>query len=250
MLKELRAQAGVSSFLSRHNSNPKVAKAEQLLGVRTAVLHLAPGNMSGFEVCQSRSPGCTAACLHFAGNPLAQGGKDRSRINKTLFFFQHRRRFMDALRRELANHARTAERRQLHPAVRLNGTSDLPWERIRGDFGTLLEAFPEITFYDYTAVVERLRRPLPPNYHLTFSVKENNLAESLEAAHRGFNLAAVFDDALPSYFLGMPVIDGDEHDYRPADPKGVVVGLSAKGRRAKEDTTGFVLGGEPSALAA
>jgi hypothetical protein len=35
------------------------------------------------------------------------------------------------------------------------------------------------------------------------------------------------------------VIDGDEHDYRPADDKGVIVGLRAKGKAIK-DKSGFV----------
>jgi hypothetical protein len=239
MLKALRAQAGVSSFLSRHNSNPKIAKAELKLGVRTAVLHLAPADMSGFEVCPGRSPGCTAACLHFAGNPLAQSQKDRSRIARTRFFFHHRREFMRALQREIQNHAATARRRGLAPAVRLNGTSDLPWERVRGDFGTLMETFPEISFYDYTAVIQRLRAPLPANYNLTFSLKENNLPEALEALELGFNVAAVFD-ALPERYFGRPVIDGDEHDYRPSDPANVIVGLRAKGTKARSDASGFV----------
>jgi hypothetical protein len=36
-------------------------------------------------------------------------------------------------------------------------------------------------------------------------------------------------------------INGDENDLRFLDPKGVVVGLTAKGK-AKSDTSGFVVG--------
>jgi len=35
-------------------------------------------------------------------------------------------------------------------------------------------------------------------------------------------------------------VDGDEHDFRPADPKGCIVALKAKGD-ARKDTSGFVL---------
>jgi hypothetical protein len=50
----------------------------------------------------------------------------------------------------------------------------------------------------------------------------------------------VFRNALPATFLGLPVINGDESDIRPYDPRGVVVGLKAKGS-AKHDTSGFVV---------
>jgi len=53
------------------------------------------------------------------------------------------------------------------------------------------------------------------------------------------NVAAVFHK-VPETYLGRPVINGDETDLRFLDPKGVIVGLKAKGK-AKKDTTGFVV---------
>jgi hypothetical protein len=53
------------------------------------------------------------------------------------------------------------------------------------------------------------------------------------------NIAAVFKE-LPEKYIGRPVINGDETDLRFLDPKGVIVGLKAKGK-AKKDTTGFVV---------
>jgi hypothetical protein len=44
----------------------------------------------------------------------------------------------------------------------------------------------------------------------------------------------------PQHLFGLPVISGMEHDLRFLDPKGVIVGLEAKGE-AKYDTTGFVV---------
>jgi len=58
---------------------------------------------------------------------------------------------------------------------------------------------------------------------------------------RGFNVAVVFGSGLPETYLGYPVIDGDKHDLRFLDPKGVIVGLSPKGNRAKRDESGFVI---------
>ena len=249
--KELKARHGVTSLRSSHNSNPKVAKAEKKLGIRTAVLHLAPADMSGHEVCPNRSPGCTAACLHFAGAQHYQTNKDKARVARTRFFFKYRELFIERLAIEIAKHERAAIKQGLKPAVRLNGTSDLAWERLKGADGkTIVERFPAVQFYDYTAVINRLRRPLPANYHLTFSLKENNMAHALEAKALGFNVAAVFVDTLPERLFGLPVIDGDEHDYRPADPRGCIVGLKVKGNKGKADQSGFVLGYEALPLAA
>jgi hypothetical protein len=53
-------------------------------------------------------------------------------------------------------------------------------------------------------------------------------------------MAVVFRGELPETFRGLPVIDGDKDDLRFLDPKGVVVGLKAKGS-AKHDKSGFVI---------
>jgi hypothetical protein len=124
----------------------------------------------------------------------------------------------------------------------LNGTSDLPWERIDP---SLFALNPDVTFYDYTKIAGRFRG-LPANYHLTFSRSETNdrIARSWLILGAG-NVAVVFDTpkgrALPSHWNGFPVIDGDTDDLRFLDPKGVVVGLRAKGKARKGDEYGFVV---------
>ena len=44
---------------------------------------------------------------------------------------------------------------------------------------------------------------------------------------------------MPETYNGVAVFNGDDSDLRFLDPKGVVVGLYAKGK-AKKDTSGFV----------
>jgi hypothetical protein len=60
---------------------------------------------------------------------------------------------------------------------------------------------------------------------------------------QGYNVAVVFGIKktlpMPATYNGTTVFNGDESDLRFLDPKGVVVGLYAKGK-AKKDTTGFV----------
>ena len=232
---------GVSSLLSRPESNPKLAKGSKL-GVLSAPLHLAPADLSGYEVCPMASKGCRAACLHTAGNPVYMAGKERARIARTRMHFQARELFLACLVIEIEALVRKARKLNMEPAVRLNATSDIPWERVRVQgHRNIMEMFPEVQFYDYTKRFNR--RDLPSNYHLTFSLAEDNDADAMEAFHRGMNVAVVFDvdegEPLPATYGGSPVIDGDEHDFRPLDPRGVIVGLRAKGD-AIGDKSGFV----------
>ena len=223
--------------------NPKIAKG-QARGYLSAVLHLAPADLSGRNVCQYSSAACRAVCLNTAG----RGGTFRkgettnaiqeARKARTRFFFEARLTFLAQLAEEIAAHVRRAARVRLIPTIRLNGTSDLPWERIRtADGRTIFETFPTVQFYDYTKVPGRA---CPANYHLTFSLSESNDVSASQALRAGLNVAVVFrTKAFPATYMGRPVVNGDETDLRFLDASGVIVGLSAKGR-AKHDASGFV----------
>jgi hypothetical protein len=127
--------------------------------------------------------------------------------------------------------------------VRLNGTSDIAWERVDPD---LFQLFSGVQFYDYTKSPQRMRNYLtgllPENYHLTFSRTESNEPECSKVLARGGNVAVCFATLPPLgiEYLGAPVVNGDAHDLRFQDRSGVVVGLTAKGR-AKHDRTGFTV---------
>ena len=84
------------------------------------------------------------------------------------------------------------------------------------------------------------RGEYPPNYHLTYSLNEDNYDKAMQVLNEGGNIAVVFRKDLPQTFKGYQVVNGDEHDLRLLDPKNVVVGLKAKGK-AKTDTSGFVM---------
>jgi hypothetical protein len=132
-----------------------------------------------------------------------------------------------------------AEKKGMIPAFRLNGTSDLSWEKYEvADGKNLFQLFPEVQFYDYTKVLGRKVSDIK-NYHLTFSNADGNLNDVLSAQKAGLNIAVVFDK-LPQKYLSWNVVDGDETDLRFLDPKAVIVGLKAKGR-ARKDTSGFVV---------
>jgi hypothetical protein len=219
--------------------NYKTSKGEKL-GILTGVMYLAPAKISGFEVCPRRSVGCTDACLYTAGMG-AFSNVQQARIAKTIAFFEKREEFMSQLRKDIKALVRKAEKANMIPAVRLNGTSDIEWTR----FG-LMEEFPDVQFYDYTKVFGRLEKEkIPTNYHITFSKNESNAVECVSALKLGVNVAVVFatkkDDKLPETWNGYPVYDGDDTDVRFQDPKGgYVIGLRAKGK-AKKDMTDFVV---------
>jgi hypothetical protein len=147
---------------------------------------------------------------------------------------------MTQLRKDIKALAKKAKKLNMTPAIRLNGTSDLEWTR----FG-LMQEFPEIQFYDYTKVLNRLTKDIPANYHITFSQSESNGFEVATALNSGFNAAVVFavekGKEMIKEWNGFPVYDGDDTDLRFMDPKGgYVIGLRAKGR-ARKDTSGFVV---------
>lgn len=208
------------------------------LRVLTAIFHLAPSRISGYQVCPMASIGCAAACLYTSGR--GKFGKTKAaRIRKTRQFFEDRDALLDLIVKDIRAVIRKANREGLIPAFRLNGTSDIRWEYVAVQgYKNLMEMFPTVQFYDYTAIPNR--RDLPPNYHLTFSRKEDNEHHALNELYAGFNVAVVFRHRLPETWHGFRVIDGTEHDVRFLDPENVVVGLLAKAD-AIHDTSGFVV---------
>ena len=232
--------------------NPKVLKG-QAQGYNTYILHLAPADVSGYETCAKRTAGCTAACLNTAGRGgMFKRGEStnviqEARKRKTRMFFENRVEFMVLLVKDIELAIKQSARLGLIPVFRLNGTSDLAFEKyevVRNGklFRNVFAAFPEVQFYDYTKILGRKVKDIP-NYQLTFSAADGNDSDVYKAIAEGLNVAVVFGvkktDALPTEYLGREVFNGDESDLRFLDPKDVIVGLYAKGK-AKKDTSGFV----------
>lgn len=224
--------------------NPKLLKGEKK-GYMSFVLHLAPSDLSGKNTCPKATAGCKAACLNTAGRGgMFKKGEttnviQQARIRKTKMFFENRDEFLTQLRSDITNGIKQAEKKGLIPAFRLNGTSDISWEKYEiADGKNIFQMFPDVQFYDYTKINNRKVSHIK-NYHLTFSKADGNDMDVRLAVSNGLNVAAVFR-SLPESYLGRPVINGDETDLRFLDPKGVIVGLKAKGK-ARKDTSGFVI---------
>ena len=223
--------------------NDKTLKSLSL-GYLTFGIHFAHSDLSGIDVCPDASEGCKLACLDFAGRGQ-MGNVKEARIEKTKTFFSDIPIFMLRLHKEIEKAISYANKKQLQACFRLNLTSDVKWEKIKYLGKTIFEHFPSVQFYDYTKSFARLKLNIP-NYHLTFSRSESqtNHVHCALALQAGHNVAAVFSTKkgfeLPSEYNGKEVIDGDKHDLRFIDKRGVIVGLRAKGP-AKNDQSGFVI---------
>ena len=220
-------------------ANPKIQKGTKL-GYLSFILHLAPSDLSGKNTCPKATKGCIAACLNTAGRGgMFKRGEttnviQKARIRKTQYFFNNRAEFMKDLYADICKGIRLANKLGLTPVFRLNGTSDLSWEKYEMTEGkNVFDVFAGIQFYDYTKVLGRKVKHIE-NYHLTFSKADGHDADVAEAFMQGMSVVAVYDK-IPA---GVP--SADETDLRFLDPKGIMLGLKAKGR-AKKDYSGFVI---------
>lgn len=232
---------GFHKLLTMGFQTPKLEKSDNKdYGFKSAIQYLKPHKSSGLmNMCPQASVGCAAACLNTAGRGRYDNIQ-QARYNRTKLFVNDRTSYHRLLIREIEAFVKKCKKTKDVPAIRLNGTSDLKWEEM---FPGLIDAYPEVQFYDYTKVEKRMMRylngELPVNYHLTFSRSESNDAACKRVLKRGGNVVVVFDK-VPNEWNGHQVYDADSHDLRFLDPKGGVGGLKAKGK-AKHDTTGFVV---------
>lgn len=220
----------------------KTVKGEKI-GYLTGILYLAPAKTTKYNTCSmAEKAQCDKACLYSAGRG-AFSSVQQSRIDKTLYFYEARDEFMLTLAKNIVSLIKKAEKLGLKPLVRLNGTSDIRWESVPFEYhANIMEAFPNVQFYDYTK--DANRKDLPENYDLTFSYSGvSTFAPYVEKAQsKGMRMAVVFrkESTIPTFFKGIRVVSGDNSDVRHLDDQGVIVGLYAKGA-AKRDTTGFVV---------
>ena len=246
------------SLLSNPITNYK-AKKNQSLGVDTYFLSLAQSDTSGYNVCpmanktnetNPNKSNCSLVCVAKRGNgiyPSVISG----RINKTKRFFEDRENFMTELVVEIAKAIIKSNGKNITPTFRLNAYSDIKWENITvNKFGdnTIFELFPDIQFYDYTKLPNRIT---PFNYALTYS-HWGNWETTEQAIEQGQNVAMVFNvkkaHRLPKMFKGRVVVDGDKTDLRTPQNDGLkaIVGLRAKMSMANinkelDKTTSFVV---------
>ena len=224
-------------------------------GVLTGIQYLSPHTVGelGFTLCPWSTPGCRRGCLYNSGYARIFPSVNQSRRRKTWEAFGESTGITSPAPgyvRELTTDALTltavAERYGMAPAVRLNGTSDVPWWQCVDLSGLVAQG---LNVYDYTKAPRALTREAPAWWHLTYSVTERPMSwvEARRYMDDGAGAAVVFT---PSKFTeavgvgewrGYPVVDGTTHDVRFRDPPGVVVALKALPGPARTDSTGWVI---------
>jgi hypothetical protein len=223
-------------------SSARITQSAHSDYVRTLICYAAPD----FILCPSASDECMVNCL---GGSIGSGHLEIERIKSKSGPIWNARMERRAVMKRWIDNGRMGKEdtdaftkylkriaKTYKVAVRINGTSDI----CPSVFLELMNRLPEVSFYDYTKseknliVTDALK---VPNYHLTFSYSGSvlNYESCQKALGMGYNVAVVFGtkdpSRFPKTFMGYPVINGDETEYRPSDPKGVIVGLTVRGNR-------------------
>lgn len=213
---------------------------------RAIGLSLAPNAIAFHELGQTSPPGagrpqgdqsrtfcagsnafCRAGCLVYSGHQATDPYNLAIKVGFSKALLGAPVAFAKLLHEAIRWRTTSGRKARVEYFVRLNVLSDLPWELI---WPELFERLGDVCFYDYTKVAGR--EP-PPNYDLTFSYSGTNwrLSESELAAGRRCAVVFFADRAgkrFPETWRGYRVVPGDDHDIRPLDPPGVVVGLNYK----------------------
>ena len=215
--------------------------------IETQGLYLSPSNeadhaLFSINTCPWAGD-CKFGCLITSGR-MALSTHAIVRREKTWAFYGWPRLFLLRLLKEIYFSAAKAHRRGDKYQYRMNGTSDIMWERfIYMDlFCASINGMDQ--FYDYTKhsklrITNKSGWPLC--YHLTFSVdeKETSKKNALAYLAMGFSVAIVMKDDEKNRLLSLNhhrIIDGDLSDHRPQDPKGSIVLLRTKGALRTQDT--------------
>lgn len=222
-----------TTLLSKDNF--KTIKGEKR-GYQTFIMYLSPYNQNskGINLCSHATVGCINSCLFNSGNGGMFTTVKQARINRTELFINNREQFFKQLIAEIQYNIVVSEINNMIPVFRLNGTSDIRFEKFKiKDGKNIFELFPNVMFYDYTKNHLRFNQTLPSNYTLVLSRSESNediALDILKDKTKNTNVAIVFDK-IPTTYKGFEVINGDEDDLRFLDKKNVIVGL-----RFKKDT--------------
>jgi hypothetical protein len=240
------------------DNQPKAIKG-RALNVLTGVLHLLPATRYdelraaqgmqrlGVNLCPFAGT-CAAPCLNTAGrggipqasyaHTIFTNNVQKGRYRRTHEYFTDRAAFLAQLIAELGKLAATARKYGMEPAARLNGTSDIHWVARHPEVVRAAQQLG-VRLYDYTKRPVKYVADAPIHYTYSLDVGAGREAHALQYLAAGGNVAIVFRNGLPDTWNGYPVVNGDETDVRYLDPRGVVVGLKAKGK-ARTDTSGFV----------
>ena len=240
-LTDICKSYGFTNFLTSSTSQQKLAKTQKKLGIEMHGVALAPHTLGpdNVEMCSNATPSCRAGCVvWFGGNPAYTDAKQNAMLKRKAMLIDDPCLFLAVFMRYLNLKSDSCIRKGVLMSSRFNVSSDIKYERvivqmddIQTNFSNFAAYFIAKTGehidtsdlpmpYDYTKHFDR-RRDL--NYHLVYSVTDNDTAKAEQAIENGLPLAIVVDTKrgkpLPTTVrIGkytLPAVDGDEHDYLP-----------------------------------
>ena len=200
-----------SNLIGEATGNPKLSKNERL----SYIMYLAPDTFGAlmsptgklYNTCPNASPECRATCLNLSGDPLRLDGKILARSEKTAIFFADREYFLLKLAYEIYKIAEKSSNKGIPIAIRLNGTSDLPFVQLMNARGYLSDLPPNIIFYDYTKSPKpisakggqgwgmvKLGNKANTKYIVTFSRSELNSSTAKQVLSSGGLVAIPFSN--------------------------------------------------------
>jgi hypothetical protein len=208
---------------------------------------MAPSDSAGVGNLCPHSGACRELCLgeHSGQAAIRREDEDNAttlaRKARARAYMTDREAFMRYVVADIVRLRRIALQMGLKLCYRFNGSTDVAipaWLCIQ---------FADVTFVDYTKNPNRMAAYLagkfPANYFLTFSRDIHNERLAERFLSQGGNVAVVFGEDRPATWHGFAVIDGDRHDIRTPemDGRGVVIGLTPKGAKAKRSRNGFIV---------
>ena len=222
-------------------SNPKLEKNKKELNLYSIGLSIAPHVLNNnknsniiYDVCSNSTKSCRSNCVIWqAGNPAYIPAKRKAMLNRKNMFTSNPSLFMACLIRSIELESHYSIKNKLIMTYRGNISQDIKWESIQVIYNNksttminIIDTFIQSTkldnidnvSYDYT---KHYNRKQNKNYHLAYSVTDNDINKSLIAIKNGLDLAIVFDTPrnkeLPkTYKLGnkvLQVFDGDKNDF-------------------------------------
>ncbi len=226
-------------------------------------------NISKVNLCKKATIGCATACLYHQGifktSDFHKNKIKQARIKRTLKFLIQKEEFFAKLIKEIKAIKRKAKKLGLTPAIQLNGTSDILWEKESFTFEesehkNIMDYFNEVQFFDYTKYdIEKNRKKLPKNYHLTYSRAGSNKGKIIDdwetiskILDNNIDVAIIFTKEMKEHILndskyqGYKVIDGDVYNCRAYDiyqrenNQGLIIALQMA-KKTDMNNSGFII---------
>ena len=199
-------------------------------GVKTVGLSMAPSKHSGYnhDICPKASKECRTNCIGLTagGNARYPESALRSKVLRTHYVHEHPEHAARLISHEISHNEKAADKIKHKSGVRLNVTSDIPYEHLMPK--KFFEKHHKSQFYDYTKIPGRLHnKNKPENYHLSLSHTgtghgESNDKDVVHALKHGHVVAMVHhrgkDTPHPTHVEDVqsghryPIANGDHDD--------------------------------------